>query len=487
MSAPSSLPVRRYFWVAVLLVYACAFQGARGIYSPDEGRYTDVALAMLGDGDWLHPMLHHEVAHWSKPPLTYWSIAASIRFFGRTEFAARLPSALAFAATVLLLVRLGRRFVPDRPWLPGLVYATFLLPPVASNLVTTDTILALWECLVVVGFVEAWAAQTRKAGRSGRLILGVAAGLAFLTKGPPGLLSLAGCLVFAVRTDGWRSLRKLVDPASALAFAIIGLGWYAYVVAQDPSVLHYFLVTEVVQRVATDNMHRNGGWWGPFEIYLPTLLVGALPWWPIAAARAWLRRRDAGATPAGFDGRLLLCWFWLPLVVFSIAQSRLPLYLLPLFAPLALWVAREIPDVISTSRRAWAAMTWAIMLMAMRGAAAWLDVNNDDRRLAAAIDAAIAPRPSEVAFVEDAPRFGLRLYLGSEVERLSLPDSKPPPQSQDISDELREREGCRLLLTSSRHAQETATLLSQRGARFRRLPDVRGYAAFAQITSDCVW
>lgn len=479
---------RYCFWVVVLLIYACAFQGARGIYSPDEGRYTDVALAMLGDGDWLHPMLHHEVAHWSKPPLTYWSIATSIHIFGRTEFAARLPCALAFAATVLLLVRLGRRFVPNRPWLPGLVYATLLLPQIASNLVTTDTILALWECLVVVGFVEAWTAQTREAGRPGRLILGAAAGLAFLTKGPPGLLSLAGCLAFAVWLGGWRSLRKLADPVAALAFVAIGLGWYAYVVMQDPSVLRYFLVTEVVERVASDKMHRNGGWWGPFEIYLPTLVVGALPWWPIAATRAWLRRRETRAvTPAGLDARLLLCWFGLPLIVFSIAQSRLPLYLLPLFAPLALWVAREIANVMPTRRRTWAVMAWAVLLLAMRGAAAWLDVNNDDRRLAAAIDATIAPRPAEVAFVEDAPRFGLRLYLGSEVERISLPDSKPPPQSQDLSDELREHEGCRLLLTSQPRARETASLLTQDGARFRRLPDLRGYAAFAQITPDCTW
>ena len=32
-----------WIMIAVVLIYACAFQGARAIYSPDEGRYTDVA------------------------------------------------------------------------------------------------------------------------------------------------------------------------------------------------------------------------------------------------------------------------------------------------------------------------------------------------------------------------------------------------------------------------------------------------------------
>ena len=57
----------RHRWLLVLavLVYAIAFQGTRGLYSPDEGRYTNVALNMLDSGDWLRPMLHPEVEHWS--------------------------------------------------------------------------------------------------------------------------------------------------------------------------------------------------------------------------------------------------------------------------------------------------------------------------------------------------------------------------------------------------------------------------------------
>ena len=59
-------------WIALLAcVLALAGLGLRGIWDPDEGRYTNVALNMLDSGDWLNPHRNHEVGHWTKPPLTY--------------------------------------------------------------------------------------------------------------------------------------------------------------------------------------------------------------------------------------------------------------------------------------------------------------------------------------------------------------------------------------------------------------------------------
>ena len=146
--------------VLAVFAYACALQGVRPLYSPDEGRYTNVALNMLASGDWLRPTLHPDLEHWAKPPLTYWSIAASVAAFGHSEFAVRLPNALAFGFTILLMARLGRRFVPAQPWLPALTYATFAFPALAANLVTTDTLLTLWETATAAAFVEFWWAAT---------------------------------------------------------------------------------------------------------------------------------------------------------------------------------------------------------------------------------------------------------------------------------------------------------------------------------------
>ena len=475
--------------VVGVLLYALLLQGVRPLYSPDEGRYTDVALQMLDSGDWLHPMLHHEVAHWSKPPLTYWSIAASFAVFGRTQFAARLPGALAFGLTIMLMLRLGRRFVSAQPWLPALVYASFVFPSLASNLVTTDTLLALWETLQVVAFVELWWAATPSAARRACWLLGVAAGLAFMTKGPPGLLALAACLVFAVWSEGWRGLLRAFGWQTLLAFLVVGFSWYAVVTLQDPHVLRYFLVEEVVNRVASDKMHRNPEWYGAFKVYAPTLLLGTLPWLPALALAVWRHRRNAFAhVRENADARLLACWFLLPLVVFAFARSRLPLYVIPLFAPLALLGARQLVPFATAPRWRFALIGgWCLALVVARAIPAWLDIAEDDGRLAREVRAQLTSAPDEIAFVGTAPRFGLRFYLGSQIERLSLPGDPATPQTQDLASELQEREGCRLLLERDVRRDDLEGALAAHGVTYKRLHDARGYRLLALLSSDCAW
>lgn len=478
---------RPWLLVTLVLIYACAFQGVRPLYSPDEGRYTNVALNMLESGDWLRPMLHPEVEHWAKPPLTYWSVATSIAVLGRSEFAARLPGALAFAGTVLLMVRLGRRFVPQQPWLPALTYASFAFPPLAANLVTTDTLLTLWETLQAVAFVELWWAATPALARRARLLLWLAAGLAFMTKGPPGLLVLGACALFAIVTGKWPGLRRLFGWDALLVFLVVGGTWYAVAAIREPGVLRYFLVEEVVNRVATGKMHRNAEWYGALKVYLPTVVLGMLPWLPLLV-RAWWRRR------AGFvdrmrtndEARLLACWFLLPLGVFMLARSRLPLYLLPLFVPLALMAARALAplDLGRTSTRVLIGV-WCAVLVVARALPAYLDVSEDDRALARALSAELPAAPNEVAFVDADPRYGLRFYLDSKIERLEFPGEEPKRQAQDIASEMREHEGCRVLLVNAWNAARLEAYLADGGIAHKRVADVRGYAAIAQQTPDC--
>jgi 4-amino-4-deoxy-L-arabinose transferase-like glycosyltransferase len=477
----------RWLIVAVVLLYAIAFQGTRGLYTPDEGRYTNVALNMLESGNWLKPMLHSEVQHWAKPPLTYWSVATSFALFGHNELAARLPGALAFAATVLLMIRLGRRFVPAQPWLPALTYATFAFPPLAANLVTTDTLLTLWETLQAVAFVELWYAATPANARPARLVLWLAAGLAFMTKGPPGLLVLGASALFAIATAKGAGLRRLFAWDALLVFLVVGGTWYAVVALREPGVLHYFLVEEVVNRVTTDKMHRNAEWYGALKIYVPTVVLGMLPWLPLLVRTWWRERGRLGRDfRTNDDMRLLACWLLLPLAVFMLARSRLPLYLLPLFVPLALIAARALVplDLGRTATRV-ALVAWCVFLVLARAVPSFVDVPVDDRALARALMAKVPAIPDEVAFVESDPRYGLRFYLGSEVERLELPGDTPKPQTQDIRSEMREHEGCRVLLVNDWNWQRLEAYMAHDAIPHQRIGDAQGYIVVTQMTPDC--
>ena len=156
---------RSTFWLlALLFSLAFAFQGTRAIWEPDEGRYTATALNMLDRGDWLVPTLDGETPHLTKPPITYWAIATCVEIFGRNEWAARIPGALAFVITGLCVFGIGRRLLPARPWLPAAIWATFLAPFIGSNIVSTDALLMCFEALAMYAFVEAWSLEGAAAG-----------------------------------------------------------------------------------------------------------------------------------------------------------------------------------------------------------------------------------------------------------------------------------------------------------------------------------
>ena len=178
------------FRVALLVAtLALLFLGSRGIWDPDEGRYTNVALNMLDSGDWLNPRRNHEVGHWTKPPLTYWAIASSVRVFGQYPWAARLPSALAYLLCVWFAWRAARRLAPGTQATAALAYATMLLPFGASQLITTDHVLAACQGLAFWAFVEARFGTARHPARW-LVLMWVGFALGFLTKGPPALMPL---------------------------------------------------------------------------------------------------------------------------------------------------------------------------------------------------------------------------------------------------------------------------------------------------------
>ena len=481
---------RHWVWaIAALLLFALAFQGSRALFAPDEGRYTAVALEMVSSGDWIHPRLHREVPHYTKPPLTYWVLASAFSLGGLNQWAARVPNALLFVAGVLMLWRVGRRLVPAQPVLPALVYASFLFPYAASNLVTTDTLLAATELLAMWGFVEVWWSESRGERLRWGMVSACGAALAFLTKGPPGLLPLAAAVLFVGLSDGRSGFARLWSLRALLLFVALASSWYLKVALDKPDLLRYFLVEEVWNRVASSNVHRNEQWYGGFQIYLPTLLIGTLPWTPwlvgglIQAVHErrglWQRLRD--------DPELLLplCWLLLPLLVFFVVRSRLPLYVLPCFAPLALLVARRLAplDLASTRLRVLLGV-WFVLLVIVRAVPAWMDVSNDDRRLAEAVQALVPHKVDEVAFVETAPRYGLRLYLGSSIERINMPGTDAEPESEPLNVELAEHEGCRLLLVDSLELGALQGDLRRYTHGWRDLGAARGYRVLLLAGED---
>ena len=354
----------------LLFVFVFLFQGKRGLWQPDEGCYVGTAYTMAKSGDLVIPRLGDTI-FLDKPPLIYWGIISGIHLFGKNEFGARAFHALCFAFTVLAVGFLGRNLFGDTRsgFFSGLIYATMIMPYIAANFVTPDSLLVLWTTLSMLFFWKSVSSKGQKA-QLWKVLMSAALGFGFLTKGPAVLLPCGGMFVFLiVRRQTLKYFVSWWSLVCFLTFALIGLSWYLWVAFKVPGAWTYFFDNQVWGRLVTSKYNRNPGLSGAL-IYIPVLLFGTLPWTFVWWQRAgelknkiinkqwWLDLKDRP------DILFLLTWFWVPIIVLSLASSKLGLYALPVFPAVALGTVkfwRDRPSFNSTNL--WAKKNFKAIVM----------------------------------------------------------------------------------------------------------------------------
>jgi len=460
-------------------VTALAFQGTRGLYETTESRYAEVSREMLETGNWLVPQLDYQ-PHWSKPPLDYWAVAGSMAVLGVNEWGARLPDAVAFVLTAWLVMALGTVLWDRRTGiLAGLIYATAPFTAGAANTINTDTLLTLWMLLVVFSY---WRARQAVAGGgSGRawiLLLWTSAALAFLTKGPPSLLVL---LVIALchvidRRQG-RPVPRLLSLWGILAFLLIGLGWYAWAAVTHPGLIHYWLADEVAGRIGSAEFGRNPEWYKPVTIYFVPLAIGLGLWSFVAAVPMFRHARSLSRTGilSGLRERpvlrFLLTWIAVPLIILSVARSRLPLYVLPLFPALALVTARSLMAAWPARRVSRVALVVGIasLVLVVGGKAvlAYMPSARDERRLYQSLRVHLGSTGWTVNCT-NRELHGVTFYLGGRAERVDLVGTE-----QEIADRIR---SVAAMANTRRRVQPGAIITRQKDLRIPHALDDLGVA-----------
>lgn len=326
--------------VLLAAVAVCLFFVALGrlpLLEPDEGRNAEVAREMLATHDWITP--HFDaLPYLDKPALYFWMVAASFRLFGLSEAAARLPSALAALATMLLTWWLARRLIGSGAgWRAALIFATSPLTLALARTVIFDMTLTLLVTLAMAGF---WLAEQGHFGRPGcDRVMFAAMGLAAITKGPVGfLLPLLSAVAYLAVRGRLGDLGRLRWGAGVAIFLACALPWFLAVSIRNPDFPRYAFWQESLLRFATGHAHREGG----LFYYIPVYLGGFLPWsffllfglWNHRAA--WKQVRTPCRQPEAF----LLCWAGAIFVFFTISRSKLPAYILPALVPLSILTAR---------------------------------------------------------------------------------------------------------------------------------------------------
>lgn len=325
--------------------------GARGFNEPDEGRFLEISREFIATGDWIVPRLNG-VPHFAKPPLVYWATAGSLLLFGFDEFAGRFVPAVAASIICLLLGAMVRRVAGVWAGWGAILCASsmvefFLL----GRTLTTDMLMSATFATAIHAY---WSLDenrradcTRGAFRL-KLVFWLALAAGFMTKGPVPIALVALTIAthgFLVRD--FSTVRRLGHAWGWPLFFVLALPWYVAVIKKDERLIDFFLVRELVRR-STDGLGREQ----PFYYTAIVLLIGALPWTLIALdslARA-MRRLLPGRRTMRADERLECLWLGatlLPLLMFSLAKSKLPTYVLPILAPLAGLAAMRVRNFMS--------------------------------------------------------------------------------------------------------------------------------------------
>jgi len=344
----------------ILLILGCAaLFGVWLTWAPlteiDEARFTEASRQMLAAHTlhgYLIPQFNGE-PRYQKPILYYWIQAGSMRLFGVREWAARLPSAVASLLLVLLVhLFLLRWLVPRESPDPARVQAgrgaAFLsaaalatMPMVAiwAHAAVTDPTLTLFITGTLLALLQAdlkaatGAAAPRRV-RHWYLAAAACAALAFLTKGPVGVVlpALVWIIYHLSRGTLRATARTMPWLGGILLFLLIAAPWYMMVYKIDPQFLRHFFMTENVERF-TSTMETHGmanRLWG-LLYYLPISLLLLFP------ASAFLlydlvTPGDEKSVPldAGVFPRLRrFGWIWTAGIIgiFSFSRTQLPHYI----------------------------------------------------------------------------------------------------------------------------------------------------------------
>lgn len=303
-----------------------------------EVNFAGPAREFLRSGDWLVPRIMG-MPLWDKPPLMHWSIAASLLVFGtEAEWAARLPAILSAVLTSLALAWLAARWYGDRVGLvAGLIQSSSVYAFMQGRLAEADMMLCAFVTMAMASFAAGVIHRPDARPPIGwRLAYFGAAGLAFLVKGPIGLVLIAvGSGLFAIVERKWVAWRLLLDPIGWMLMLALVVAWPAAAMLREPGLLDVWW-RHNVERFSGD---LSGGGKDPV-FYLYTAAWLALPWTPLAVFGALANAKAVREqNQDNAQGRFLRCWTFGMMLVLSLSAWKHKHYIIPALPPLSIWAA----------------------------------------------------------------------------------------------------------------------------------------------------
>ena len=349
-NASSIQQCRRAGWLisagvlSLALVLLFYHLGHGSLHDWDEAIYAQVAREALFSDTWT-TLTWNGAPFFHKPPLYFWLTAFTYKMIGVSELAARFwPAIFGFGVVALTFV-LGMRV---HSWVVGAVAALLLLVVdrgyyghwwnflSLSRVGMLETALTFW---IMAALFIVWEAERRPWLV---VFIGLPIGLAVMTKAWTGLLAAAIPLVFWLIAAKHRAIDFASWGGGTLLALVIILPWHLWQYAMHgPLFVHEYVGINLTGRLF-QALEENTG--GPLN-YVDILRRGFSIWgylWPLAYLWAVWQATVRGERRM----RLLLVWITLPLLLFSVAQTKLGWYISMVYPANALLLALTLTEVL---------------------------------------------------------------------------------------------------------------------------------------------
>jgi 4-amino-4-deoxy-L-arabinose transferase-like glycosyltransferase len=345
---------RFHFYVMVLLAAAAVYAGC--MISPPsleddvDAVQAQIARNMLTSGDWVTARLDG-IPYLEKAPLIYWLIAGSYKYFGVTDWAARIPVVAAAIFLAWLTTAFGMwAFGARAGFYAGLCIATcfglflFTRIQIPDVMLTASIALSLWAFLRTID-------ETERRPGWWAFVMAASLGISLLFKSLVGVVfPVAAALIYLALTRQlfnakvWKALR----PWSGLGIILlVAAPWHILAAVRNPPLfeftmrsapgeyhgfLWFYFINEQLLRFLNMRYPRDYDtvprlyfwlfhllWLFPWSVYLPAL------------TRLSFRPVDR----AGKTRLLALCWIGCVMVFFTFSTTQ-EYYSMPIYPALAL-------------------------------------------------------------------------------------------------------------------------------------------------------
>lgn len=319
--------------VCALAIYVYPLTLSTPLLDPDEGIHARIAQEMANSGDYFVPRLNGKPFR-DKPALFSAAQALSLRAFGESESAIRLPGmifALLGSLTTVILAR--RLFDVETSLHTAFASLTLALPGILAQSPAHDIALVPWTNLIVLAYWEQVHATSARKRWGYCLAMAFCIALALLTKGLIGVAIIAAGLgLYSIVS---RTLSKALILRCSIALllgAAIASPWYLLMEHVSPGYLFYYFIDRHVLGYVTEGQEHGTE---PIYYYFGPVLGGSMPWLIFAAAAVLQLRYDVSQRIKQ-PTLLLACWFVGGFLFLSAANSKLLTYSLPIFPPIAI-------------------------------------------------------------------------------------------------------------------------------------------------------